>query len=226
MKKSYKNDAMNSKKLYNVLLVGFAILMVGWLIEHGPPSLANPQHGTTPLEQACSPLGVSPTQIRRYEMWDGETRLSVERIEDSGEWQFQNESDEFINQEIAEIGAHIIAAFQLCTLVPFEEDDDLSQYGLTLSPRYVISFGVEDMNNDSGAEQGFTLYIGDLNPSQQDYYAVFPDASERQQLQPVDDWVYLMSHFYVDDLADAMFNWLRAEDLPSSIETGTPEPSP
>jgi hypothetical protein len=78
--------------------------------------------------------------------------------------------------------------------------------------------------NNSGAEQSFTLYIGGLNPSQQDYYAVFPDATE-QQLRPVDDWVYLLDARYVDIL-DAMFNAIRADTVPLSTATGSPEAGP
>jgi hypothetical protein len=221
--KPYKNDAMNQKTVYNILLVGFAILMIGWLIEHGPSSLANPQDGTTPPEQDCSPLGVTPTQIHWYEMWDGETRLSVERI-DNEAWQLREQSNESINNEAAEGGARIIADFRLCALTQVESGDDLSQYGLTFSPSYVISFGV-DMDNSS-EEQAFTLYIGGLNPSQQDYYAIFPDATERQQLHSVDDRIYLLDARYIDLLGDAVFNGIRADTVPLSTDTGTPEAGP
>lgn len=228
MKKSYENDALSQKNVYNVMLVGFAILMIGLLISNGPPSPANPPDGTTSPEQDLISLQISPSQILWYEMRMGETRLSVERISNQS-WQLSNQPDETINNQVVEFGAEVIASFGVQELIQFGPDDDLSQYGFSLSPRYIISFGVENMDdniNNSGAEQPFTLYIGDLNPSQQDYYVVFVDETDPQQPRRQGDWVYLMPAPYVDTLADVIFNRLQASSVPLSTDTGAPEAIP
>jgi hypothetical protein len=106
-----------------------------------------------------------------------------------------------INQQFAELGAQAIASFTVSELVQFAADDDLSQYGLTATPQYVVSFGINAYNNSS-----ITLYIGTLTPDEQEYYLIFVDESGPGLPRRQGEWVYLIRTGYIDSLAAIMFD--------------------
>lgn len=195
---------MKRHSLYNIVLAGFGALMVIVLLIKGPPSTASPLATTSP-DQSYSQLGVDPTQIRWYELRDGQTGLTIKlEREGAGNWRLTDRPQQAIDQQAAEQGAQIIASFAVRELVQFAADDNLSQYGLTVTPRYVVSFGINAYNTSS--IESFTLYVGTLTPDQQEYYVVFVDETGPGPARRQGEWVYLIQTGYIDVLAEVMFN--------------------
>ncbi len=202
---TFKQNVMKHNLLYNIVLAGFGALLVGLLIIKGPPPTASPP-ATTSTSLEYSPLGVTPAQIRWYELRDGQTGLAVKlERQDTSDWRLSDAPQQLIDQDIAAFGAQVVASFAVRQHRRFNTSDDLSQFGLTTSSRYVVSFGINAYNNGSDVEN-FTLYIGTLTPDRQEYYAVFVDESDPDAVMRQGEWIYLIEAEFIDTLAAVMFD--------------------
>lgn len=208
-----------------MLLAGFAALMVGLSIENGPPPLTNPPANIAPsLDESYIPLAVLPQDV----MWYGIRVPALDRAvvwQRDGQGAWQTDAGIPIELAIGEPGAQVISEFRLRQVVQFGPEQNLSQYGLTLTPQYVVSFGINAYNsNNEITVDTFRLYIGSLTASATEYYVVFveetPLGTSRQG-----EWVYAIPSGYIDILVDVMLNQSLSE-VPETVSTMTAEPEP
>lgn len=184
---------MKRNRLYNILLACFAVLMVGVLIDKGPPPTAVSRPRPTPV---YAPFGIdSPSQIDWYGLRTADVDVVWERTADG--WQERGATP--INPQLGETGAWVLTSLQLRQLRQFGPTESLAQYGLTITPQFVVSFGLTAYNN---GKETFTLYLGTLTPDQSEYYAVFVD--DYNPPRRIGEWVYLIPAPYIQTLVEVM----------------------
>ncbi|MBI5931464.1 MAG: DUF4340 domain-containing protein [Chloroflexi bacterium] len=211
---------------YTVMLLLFAGLMVGLLIDNGPPFQPKANNATPAAIEA--PI-FGPEQSLddiigiRLVSHVADASILLVRGQDNS-WVRGDVANAVPDPTAAEFATEVIYNLWLTQLVKFDATSDLSQYGLDPQPQFVVSFGVIAYNQSNGNEvKDTTLHIGSLNPDQTAYYAVFADGVTNARLG---EWVYLIDKESINTLMDLLAtNFAPLDATPPADESQTPPTS-
>lgn len=220
---------VNRNRIYTIMLISFAILVVWLRIDAGPPTVIVPAglQEQSPSQPAFEVLAFSyeaceespPCKIEMAVEWDVEQQL----------WLASLTPEHTIDQTIAQAAAASIAnvSLYLEEAVQFDANTNLVQYGLTSRPRYILSYLIRldtltDEVEQSAEVELITLFIGSLNPTQTGYYALFVDEERRNRRG---EWVYLIEKNFIDYLNDVRTHIVTGVEDSETPEVSLPTPS-